>query len=50
MKTADEVIQMIADVLAEADGEFIEKIAREVLSESVVYKEDSLFDIKPVKA
>jgi len=44
MKTADEIIQEIGEVLAEADGEFIEKIANQVLSHFVKYAGDSLFD------
>jgi hypothetical protein len=40
-KTADEVINMIADVLREADGNFIELIANMVLTENVKYKDDT---------
>jgi hypothetical protein len=41
--TADEVINEIADVLRESDGEFITEIANRVLSHKIVYKDDSLF-------
>ena len=41
--TADEVIEQIADVLAEADGDFIEHIANQVLGRKVRYEEDSIF-------
>lgn len=34
---ADEVINMIADTLAEADGEFIEGIAKRVLAHKITY-------------
>ena len=44
-KTADEVIQMIAEVLAEADGKFIEEIANAVLTQNVKYEEDSSFSV-----
>jgi hypothetical protein len=40
-KTADEVINMIADVLREADGNFIEMVANMVLTENVKYKDDT---------
>jgi hypothetical protein len=40
-KTADEVINMVADVLREADGNFIEVIANLVLTEKVRYKDDT---------
>lgn len=46
IKTADEVINMIADTLAEADGAFIEQIANQLLSAKVVYIEDSLFEVQ----
>jgi hypothetical protein len=45
IKTADEVIQMIAEVLAQAEGTFIEKIANQVLTQNVEYIEDSQFVI-----
>jgi hypothetical protein len=44
-KTIDEVIKEIAEVLAEADGEFIENIANQVLSNHVAYIGDSEFRI-----
>lgn len=44
-KTADEIIQMIAEVLYETDGKFIENIANAVLSQKVEYDGDSLFTI-----
>ena len=43
IKTADEIINMIAEVLAEADGDFIETIANQVLTYKVKYVEDSEF-------
>jgi len=46
VKTADEVIQEIADVLGEADGEFIAKIANLVLTNKVCYIEDSIFEVE----
>jgi hypothetical protein len=39
-KTADEVINMIAETLREADGKFIETIANMVLTEKVEYSDD----------
>ena len=44
MKSADEVIKEISECLAEADGEFIEQIANMVLSNSVKYVGDSMFE------
>ena len=41
--TADEIIDEISDVLKEGDGEFIEKIANQVLAPTVTYDGDSLF-------
>ncbi len=41
--TASEVIRQVTDILAEADGEFIEHIANEVLGRKVKYEGDSLF-------
>jgi hypothetical protein len=41
--TADEIISQVADILREADGDFIEHIANEVLGRKVKYTEDSLF-------
>lgn len=45
IRTADEVIEMIAEVLCEADGQFIEDIANKILSNRVEYIEDSLFEV-----
>ena len=45
VKSADEVIQDIAEALAEADGEFIQEIANQVISGRVEYVEDSLFEV-----
>ena len=42
--TADEVIQQIAEVLPENDGDFIEDIANRVLGRKVKYIGDSLFE------
>lgn len=42
-KSTDEIIQEISEVLAEADGLFIETIANQVLSHPVQYFQDSLF-------
>jgi len=41
--TADEIIHEISEVLAQGDGEFIEKIANQVLVPKVTYDGDSLF-------
>jgi hypothetical protein len=41
IKTADEVINDIAEVLSQASGEFIEEIANKVLTVPVKYNEDS---------
>jgi len=43
---ADRVIDLIMDTLAEADGEYIAKVANDILSADVKYLEDSLFEIK----
>ena len=43
-KTADEVIAEVAEVLAQADGEFIGKIANQVLTRQVEYVGDSIFE------
>lgn len=40
---AENVIDQIAEILAEADGDFIEHIANQVLGRKVVYVEDSFF-------
>lgn len=45
VKTADEIIILIAETLTEADGKFIEGIANQVLTEKVTYCEDSLFQV-----
>lgn len=45
IRTADEVIEMIAEVLNEADGQFIEDIANKIVSARVEYIEDSLFEV-----
>lgn len=45
-KTIDEVIAEIAEVLSEADIEFITDIANRVLSHKVEYIGDSLFEVK----
>ena len=42
--TSDEVINEIAEVLREGDGEFIAKIANMVLVPEVTYLEDSMFE------
>ena len=44
-KSADEIINMIAEVLSESDGNFIATIANKVLTEKVNYINDSLFEI-----
>jgi len=41
--TADEVINGIAEILREADGEFIETIANLCLTKKVAYQGDSTF-------
>jgi hypothetical protein len=43
-KTSDEIINEIAEVLRQGDGEFIERIANQVLVPNVTYLEDSLFE------
>ena len=48
IKSADEVIQMIAEVLAESDGKTIQDIANQVLTEHVTYLEDSEFEVIPL--
>ena len=42
--TADAVINQIAEVLHENDGDFIEHIANQVLGRKVRYIEDSIFE------
>jgi len=41
--SADEVINEISDILKEADGDFIEHIANQVLGNKVKYLEDAKF-------
>jgi len=41
--SADEVLQQIAEILPENDGEFIEDIANRVLGRKVKYIGDDLF-------
>ena len=41
---SDEVINEIAEVLREGDGDFIEKIANMVLVPEVTYVGDSMFE------
>ena len=43
---ADYIINLIAEALAEADGEYIATIANQLLSADVKYLEDSLFKIE----
>jgi hypothetical protein len=43
-KSADEIIQEIAEVLAQADGDSIEMIANHVLTNKVTYIGDSMFE------
>lgn len=42
---SDNVIQQIAEILAEAEGDFIEHIANQVLGHKVTYKYDSQFEM-----
>jgi hypothetical protein len=42
--TTDELIDEIADVLRQGDGEFIAEIANKVLVPEVTYLEDSIFE------
>lgn len=46
LKSSDEVIQEISEVLAEADGKFIEQIANQVLTDKLIYIEDDLFEFE----
>jgi len=46
IKSSDEIIKEIAEVLAHGDGEFIESIANQVLVSNVTYLEDSMFEVK----
>lgn len=41
--TTDEVISEIAEILKQADGEFIAEIANKVFTDPVSYQEDSTF-------
>ena len=43
-KTADEVINEIAETMRQWDGEFIERIANQVLTRQVEYVGDSIFE------
>ena len=43
--SSEEVVKQVAEVLAQADGEFIQDIANAVLGNKVIYREDSLFDL-----
>ncbi len=45
-KSSDEVINMIAEVLRQSDGEFIQDIANKVLTERVTYTDDSIFIVE----
>jgi len=44
--TSDEVINEIAEILREGDGEFVANIANQVLVPEVTYLEDSMFEQK----
>jgi len=44
--TTDEIIQAIAEALSECDGNFIETIARQVLTNNPSYVEDGMFTIE----
>ena len=44
LKTSEEIVNEIAEVLHEGDGDFIENIANQVLVPKVRYIEDSLFE------
>ena len=44
-KTADEIILMIGEVLAQSDERYIEQIANMILTEKVKYVGDSLFEV-----
>ena len=43
-KTADEIIDEIAETLRQADGEWIETVANMCLTQEVKYTEDSMFE------
>jgi hypothetical protein len=49
IRSTNEVINMISEVLAEADGKFIQEIASKVLTEEVKYLEDGFFSVKPTE-
>lgn len=44
-KTANEVINEIAEVLREWDGKDLERIANQILTKKVKYIEDSIFEV-----
>jgi hypothetical protein len=44
-KSADEIIKMIAETLAESDGEFVEQIANQVMTDKVSYIGDWMFEV-----
>ena len=46
IKTADEVINDITEVLRQADDKFIEEIANKILTNKVKYLTDSMFEEK----
>ena len=41
----DELLQMLTDTLAQADGDFIAEICNKVMTEQVTYDEDSIFTV-----
>jgi hypothetical protein len=43
--TTDELIAEMVEILRQGDGEFIARIANQVLSEDVSYVEDSVFHV-----
>ena len=45
-KWADDLIQEIAEVLSEYDGETIAEIANLVITGKVTYLEDSMFEVE----
>jgi len=45
-KSTDQIIQMIAEVLAESDERYIEQIANNILTEKVKYVGDSFFEVE----
>ncbi len=44
MKSANQIIQDIAEVLGQCDGRFIEQIANQILTTKVKYIGDSMFE------